>query len=119
MLEQFRHRNFILSRFGGQVYGFVHRAFLEYLAAADIDIRFGNRELSEDDLIEGVFGRRYNDPAWHEVLLLLAGMREHFAGRIIDHLLTADPLWFFRFDTLPSMCCSPSAASARSANPAP
>lgn len=26
MLEQFRHRNFILSRFGAGVYGFVHRA---------------------------------------------------------------------------------------------
>ncbi|WP_203833145.1 NACHT domain-containing protein, partial [Actinoplanes regularis] len=101
MLEQFRHRNFILSRFGGSVYGFVHRAFLEYLAAADIDIRFANRELSENDLIEGVFFRRYNDPAWHEVLLLLTGMREHFAGAILDRLLTADPLWYLRPDTLP------------------
>ncbi|GLW28525.1 HEAT repeat domain-containing protein [Actinoplanes regularis] len=101
MLEQFRHRNFILSRFGGSVYGFVHRAFLEYLAAADIDIRFANRELSENDLIEGVFFRRYNDPAWHEVLLLLTGMREHFAGAIIDRLLTADPLWYVHPNGLP------------------
>ena len=101
MVEQFRHRNFILSRFGGEVYGFVHRAFLEYLAAADIDIRFGDRELSEDDLIHGVFGRHWNDPAWHEVLLLLTGMREHFAGGIVDYLLVADPLWFLRPDTLP------------------
>src|SRR5262249_22727474 len=36
MLGQFRERNFILARFGGEVYGFVHRAFLEYLAADDV-----------------------------------------------------------------------------------
>jgi energy-coupling factor transporter ATP-binding protein EcfA2 len=101
MIEQFQHRNFILSRFGSQVYGFVHRTFLEYLAAEDIDIRFGNRELSEEDLIDGVFGRRWKDPAWHEVLLLLTGIREHFAGRIIDRLLIADPFWRLRPDVLP------------------
>ncbi|GAB2577436.1 hypothetical protein Aab01nite_11690 [Paractinoplanes abujensis] len=100
MLEQFQHRNFILSRFGSQVYGFVHRTFLEYLAAEDIDVRFGNRELSESDLLQGVFGARWSDPAWHEVLLLLTGIREHFAGRIIDRLLAADPYWRLR-DKLP------------------
>jgi HEAT repeat protein/energy-coupling factor transporter ATP-binding protein EcfA2 len=101
MLEQFQHRNFILSRFGSQVYGFVHRTFLEYLAAEDIDIRFGDRELSEEDLIEGVFGRRWRDPAWHEVLLLLVGLRERFAGRIIDRLLAGDPYWRIRSKVLP------------------
>jgi hypothetical protein len=101
MLEQFRQRSFVLSRFGGEVYGFVHRAFLEYLAAADIDERFSNRELSEEDLIEGVFGRRWQDPAWHEVLLLLTGMREPYGGRIVDRLLRADPLWYLRRGALP------------------
>ena len=36
MLRQFRERNFILSLFGGGVYGFVHRAFLEYFCADDL-----------------------------------------------------------------------------------
>ena len=40
MLRQFRERNFILSLFGGGVYGFVHRAFLEYFCADDLRRRF-------------------------------------------------------------------------------
>ena len=39
MIEQFRHRNFILSRFGPGLYGFVHRAFLEYCCAEEIVYR--------------------------------------------------------------------------------
>jgi energy-coupling factor transporter ATP-binding protein EcfA2 len=102
MLDQFRERNFILSRFGAGVYGFVHRAFLEYLAAADIAHRFAERDLTENDLITKVFGRRWSDPAWQEVLLLIIGMvNERFAGQIIDHLLSADPLWFLRSHELP------------------
>jgi len=34
MIAQFRERNFILSFYGAGVYGFVHRAFLEYFCAA-------------------------------------------------------------------------------------
>ena len=102
MLDQFRERNFILSRFGAEVYGFVHRAFLEYLAAADIVQRFNDRELTEDELTTEVFGRRWPDPAWQEVLLLITGMiNERFAGQLIDYLLTADPLWFLRPGELP------------------
>ena len=102
MIEQFRERNFILSRFGAEVYGFVHRAFLEYLAADDIVQRFKERELTEDELITGAFGRHWSDSAWQEVLLLITGMiPERFAGQVIDYLLTADPLWFLRPNKLP------------------
>ena len=102
MLDQFRERNFILSRFGGDVYGFVHRAFLEYLAAADIVDRLAERDLTEDELVTEVFGRRWSDPAWQEVLLLITGMiKERFAGQVINHLLIADPLWFLRPGELP------------------
>ena len=88
MLKQFHTRNFILSRFGGDVYGFVHRAFLEYLAAADIERQFANRQLTEDELLE-VFNERWQDASWHEVLLLLVGIiPEQFAARAIDRLLT-------------------------------
>ncbi|MFC9146083.1 NACHT domain-containing protein, partial [Streptomyces bacillaris] len=86
MLRQFRERNFILSRFGGEVYGFIHRAFLEYLAAADIAHRYKqDREWSPDELIQEVFAQRAGDPAWHEVLLLLVGqIGEQDAARAID-----------------------------------
>jgi hypothetical protein len=47
MLRQFHTRNFILSRYGGDVYGFIHRAFLEYFCADEIVQRFeSRRELS-------------------------------------------------------------------------
>ena len=96
MLGQFRERNFVLSRFGAEVYGFVHRAFLEYLAATDVVHRFNEEQvLSKDQLISEVFGAHWADPAWQEVLLLIVGMiNERFSGEVIDYLLIADPLWF-------------------------
>lgn len=95
MLRQFHDRNFILSRFGGEVYGFVHRSFLEYLTAADIVHRFNReRSISEEELIEGYFGRRCREPAWHEVLQLTAGMLdERFVNLAVRRMLAADPHW--------------------------
>ncbi|MFF2746919.1 NACHT domain-containing protein [Kitasatospora sp. NPDC058048] len=87
--DQLRERNFILARYGGEVYGFVHRAFLEYLAAADIVQRYTvGREWSPEELIEEVFARRVEDSMWHEVLLLVVNrLSEADAGRVVDHLL--------------------------------
>ncbi|WP_306338455.1 HEAT repeat domain-containing protein, partial [Streptomyces sp. KL118A] len=89
MARQFRERNFILSHYGGGVYGFVHRAFLEYLAAEDIDRRYTRyREWSRAELVEEVFAGHAADPAWHEVLLLLVGqVGEPEAAAAIDRLL--------------------------------
>ncbi|MET8540374.1 HEAT repeat domain-containing protein [Kitasatospora sp. NPDC004799] len=87
--DQLRERNFILARYGSEVYGFVHRAFLEYLAAADLFQRYTvEREWTPEELIEEVFARRADDPAWHEVLLLVVNqLSEADAGRVVDHLL--------------------------------
>ncbi|MGW2308663.1 HEAT repeat domain-containing protein [Actinomadura luteofluorescens] len=90
MLQQFQHRNFILSSFGAGLYGFVHRAFLEYLAADDIRQRFTDRELSEEALLD-LIHKHAPDPSWSEVLLLLVGMiPEKFAIRSIVHLLATN-----------------------------
>ncbi|MFJ5078214.1 HEAT repeat domain-containing protein [Streptomyces sp. NPDC088553] len=88
MLDQFRHRNFILSRYGGEIYGFVHRTFLEYLAATDLAHRFNHeRSLSEEDL-QDLFAAKVHDPTWHEILLLLVGLLdERFVAGVIDRLL--------------------------------
>ncbi|MET9954676.1 HEAT repeat domain-containing protein [Streptomyces sp. NPDC006339] len=93
MLDQFRHRNFILSRFGGEIYGFVHRAFLEYLTATDLAHRFHRtRELSEQDL-QDLFETKVHDPAWQEILLLLVGMLdERFVAGVMDRLLAPRPV---------------------------
>jgi predicted NACHT family NTPase len=101
MLGQLRERNFILARFGGGAYGFVHRVFLEYLAADDIRQQFSEHKMTQDELL-GVFGQHWNDPAWQEVLLLVTGMiSEAFAAKVIDQLLAADPLWYLRPDSVP------------------
>ncbi len=91
MVKQLRERNFIFARYGSSVYGFVHRALLEYFSASDIVNRFEKaRTLSEDDLIEQVFVPRSEDPAWAEVLRLIAGMVDAtVATRLVDHLLTS------------------------------
>ncbi|MEV0897237.1 HEAT repeat domain-containing protein [Actinoplanes sp. NPDC049802] len=100
MLAQFRERNFILARFGPEVYGFVHRAFLEYLAAADLHRRLINYEITTEQVL-AVYDRHWQDPAWTEVLLLLAGMvPDRIATQAIIRLLDADPQWQVR-DRLP------------------
>ena len=89
MIDQFRHRNFILSLYGASVYGFVHRAFLEYFCATAFTYKFEKEhEITIDDLTENVFGAHWSDESWHEVLRLICGMvNERFAGKLIVHLL--------------------------------
>ncbi|SDK73671.1 HEAT repeat-containing protein, partial [Nonomuraea maritima] len=91
MLRQFQHRNFILSNFGAGLYGFVHRAFLEYLAAEDISQRLTGRELTDQELFV-LYDTHAADPAWREVLLLLTGMiPESFAAKAISQLAATGP----------------------------
>jgi HEAT repeat protein len=91
MVKQLRERNFIFARYGSGVYGFVHRALLEFFSASDIVNRFEKaRTLSEDDLVEQVFVPRSEDPAWAEVLRLIAGIVDAtVATRLVDRLLTS------------------------------
>lgn len=96
MLAQFRERNFILTLYGGEVYGFVHRAFLEYFCADEIVQRFQRkREFSPDDLVYKIVGRRWPDPSWQEVLLLVSSMvDDRFTARVVDYLVReAKPVW--------------------------
>ncbi|WAU82578.1 HEAT repeat domain-containing protein [Streptomyces sp. Qhu-G9] len=89
MVDQLRERNFILARYGGQVYGFVHRTFLEYLAATDIARRFkDDRDWTPDEFTEQIVAARAGDSAWHEVLLLLIGqLGQRDAAAAIDRIL--------------------------------
>ena len=80
----------------------MHRAFLEYLAAADICDRFAAHDITAEDL-SGVFTRHWADPAWHEVLVLIAGMiPSRFTGTVISALLQADAAWPLRTRALPA-----------------
>ncbi|WP_017238721.1 NACHT domain-containing protein [Streptomyces sp. SS] len=93
MVQQLRERNFILARYGGGAWGFVHRTFLEYLAAADIVHRYEHeREWTPDALVHDVLLPRAEDTTWHEVILLLAGqLRERDTGTLVDGLVGPAP----------------------------
>jgi len=92
MIEQLRARNFILCLLGENYYAFVHRTFLEYFCASEFVWQFKEtRAMSLEQLKTDVFGKRWNDERWHEVLRLIAGMIEsNFTGEIIDYLCERD-----------------------------
>ncbi|MDJ0555631.1 MAG: HEAT repeat domain-containing protein, partial [Microcoleaceae cyanobacterium MO_207.B10] len=89
LMEQLRHRNFILCFVGAGYYAFVHRTFLEYFCASSFVWQFEKEQkISQDDLINDVFGNHWRDEKWHEVLRLIAGMIDaKFVGDIISYLM--------------------------------
>jgi len=96
MLQQFRERNFILSLYGANLYGFVHRAFLEYFCATTFVYKFEKaQEMTIEQFKQEVYGKHWEDQSWHEVLRLICGMiDERWAGEIIDYLThDAYPSW--------------------------
>lgn len=94
MIDQLRKRNFILSLYGGEIFGFVHRTFLEYFCAMNIVTKFDNHELNIESLQENYYIKYWEDPKWYEVLRLVCGMKEKFASNIIDCLIKVyEPKW--------------------------
>lgn len=75
LIHHLRERNYILARVGENLFGFVHKTFLEYLAADAVRSRFAGR-LLELDWIEGLFRQYWMESDWHEVLMLICGMLE-------------------------------------------
>lgn len=88
MIQQFRERNFILSLYGANIFGFVHRAFLEYFCASALVWKFEKtKELTFEQLKNDIYGKHWEDQVWHEVLRLICGMiDERWAGEVIDFL---------------------------------
>ena len=88
MINQFRERNFILSRYGPHLYGFVHRTFLEFFCADAVLARFEHDQDLTFDEIKELFRRHWADLSWREVLRLLSGaLHERNTAQLI-HLLT-------------------------------
>jgi Domain of unknown function (DUF4062)/HEAT repeats/NACHT domain len=89
MTQQFRERNFILVLYDANLYGFVHRAFLEHFCASAFVNRFEKtKEIALDDLKDKVYGAHWEDRNWHEVLRLICSMiDEKFTGEIINYLI--------------------------------
>ncbi|AXQ55539.1 HEAT repeat domain-containing protein [Streptomyces koyangensis] len=88
LVDHLRTRNFLLAHYGGGLYGFVHRTFMEYLAALDLLRRRDEEEWEREELV-ALLAERAQEPAWHEVLLLMAGkLRQKdvaaFLGRLLE-----------------------------------
>lgn len=101
MIEQLRLRNFILCFYGAESYGFVHRTFLEYFCAAEIEQRFNKKHSISFDELKELFLTHYRDDAWHEILRLICGMVDaKFAGQLIDAILPVTEKTFTESETL-------------------
>ncbi|MDI3346657.1 HEAT repeat domain-containing protein [Streptomyces sp. AJ-1] len=88
LVDHLRTRNFLLAHYGGGLYGFVHRTFMEYLAALDLLRRRDEEEWEREELVD-LLTERAQEPAWHEVLLLMAGKLSQkdvaaFLGRLLE-----------------------------------
>lgn len=92
LIEQLRHRNWILCDRGADTYGFVHRTFLEYFCAMEIVHRFEkSQELTFEQLRDEVFGLHWQDETWHEVLRLICGAIDYrLTGKLIEFLQKQD-----------------------------
>ncbi len=89
MINQFRERNFILSRYGPHLYGFVHRTFLEYFCAEAIVGKFKHDQRWPFDRLRELFEQHWADPSWREVLRLVAGaLHERHCAQLIELLTT-------------------------------
>jgi hypothetical protein len=73
MLTLLQERNWILTTRGPQLYGFVHRTFLEYLCALELTKRFEAQELSIEELRDEHVLPRVDDDSYAEVIRLLCG----------------------------------------------
>ncbi|MFD0263177.1 HEAT repeat domain-containing protein [Kitasatospora indigofera] len=87
LVEHLRTRNFLLAHYGGGIYGFVHRTFLEHLAARDLLRRRAEEEWTREELVDLLIARA-EDPTWHEVLLLTAGgLKQRDVAALLARLL--------------------------------
>ncbi|PZV10349.1 MAG: NTPase (NACHT family) [Leptolyngbya sp.] len=92
LIDQLRHRNFILCDRGGDIYGFVHRTFLEYFCAVEIVHRFEKqRTLTFEQLRDEVFGQHWQEETWHEVLcLVIIMLGEKVSANVLTYLIEQD-----------------------------
>ncbi|MFE6719959.1 HEAT repeat domain-containing protein [Streptomyces albidoflavus] len=86
LVDHLRTRNFLLAHYGGGLYGFVHRTFMEYLAALDL-LRRREEEEWEREELAALLAERAEESAWHEVLLLMAGkLRQKDVAALLGRL---------------------------------
>ena len=88
LIEQLRERNFILCRYGSNLYGFIHRTFLEFFCAWSIVWKFNIKHELDIETLKTIFDEHWDDESWHEVLRLICGMIDgKFAESLINYLM--------------------------------
>ena len=73
ILEHVQERTYVLAEIGYQVFGFVHRTFLEYFAARALQTEFGGKR-ADYEWLEATFADSWGREQWREPLLLLVAM---------------------------------------------
>lgn len=86
MVTLLQERNWVLTTRGPDLYGFVHRTFLEYLCALELTKRFEAQELSLEALRDAHVLSRVDYDSYSEVIRLLCGQ---LPVRAADHLIHA------------------------------
>ncbi|MEV4243279.1 DUF4062 domain-containing protein [Streptosporangium canum] len=74
ILDHLRERTYVLAEIGENIFGFVHRTFMEFFAAGHVLAEFNSRESDFAWLTDEIFGPHWRSDDWREVLLLLAAM---------------------------------------------
>ena len=94
MEDRLQDRNWVVTRRGPRLYGFVHRTFLEYLCATQIAEQFKAQRIDVERLVAEHVVPRLDDDTWHEVLRLLVGLLPDEAtdaiGRVIGAMLPGE-----------------------------
>ena len=94
LIEHLRTRNYVLGLLGGQSFGFLHKAFMEFFAAEEVCHRYRSHQWRLEDVGE-VFQKHWWDPSWREVLTLTCGMlqedRPETVVSLLQHVLSEGP----------------------------
>ncbi len=73
LIQHLRERNYILGLLGGTQFGFLHKAFFEYLAAEEAAHRFRSQQWRLADL-QRLFVDHWREDTWTEILILICGL---------------------------------------------
>lgn len=91
MVTLLQERNWILTTRGPELYGFVHRTFLEYLVALELTKRFEAQEITIEALRDTYVLPRVNDDSYSEVIRLLCGQLPVRAADQLIQAIAPDP----------------------------
>ena len=88
LIQHLRERNYVLGLLGGTQFGFLHKAFFEYLAAEEAAHRFRSQLWRLLDL-KRLFVDHWRDDTWTEILILICGLLQEDRSEPVVAVLQA------------------------------